>query len=154
MIIALGIRRWSAPWLRMVGTIDADESRRVEALGSHSAEKNVENTLGKNYNCLNLVVYFLNFDIICWLLHYCLICCLIFMFLMENMFWGFLDAKPCRTMMKLPQKVSFGPEACEIGPEVWFLASGFCLLRLGEPSGGNWGNPNSLPQVTALQDFV
>ena len=44
--------------------------------------------------------------------------------------------------MKLPQKASFGPETCEIGTKVWFLASGFCLLRLGDPSGGNWGNPN------------
>ena len=25
---------------------------------------------------------------------------------------------------------------------VWFLASGFCLLRPEEPSTGNWGNPN------------
>ena len=29
-----------------------------------------------------------------------------------------LDAKPCRTILKLHQKVSFGPEACEIGPKV------------------------------------
>ena len=43
-------------------------------------------------------------------------------------------------MMKLPHKVSLGPETCEIGPKVWFLASGFCLLRLGEPAGGHWGN--------------
>ena len=33
---------------------------------------------------------------------------------LETMFFGLLDAKPCRTIMKLPQKVSFGPEACEI----------------------------------------
>ena len=26
--------------------------------------------------------------------------------------------------MKLPQKSSFAPETCEIGPKVWFLASG------------------------------
>ena len=44
--------------------------------------------------------------------------------------------------MKLPQKASVGPETYEILQKVRFLASGFCLLRLGEPSGGNWGNPN------------
>ena len=33
---------------------------------------------------------------------------------LKIVFLGFLDAKPCRTIMKLPQKVSFGPEACEI----------------------------------------
>ena len=33
--------------------------------------------------------------------------------------------------MKLPQKVSLEPETCEILRKVWFLASGFCLLRLG-----------------------
>ena len=48
--------------------------------------------------------------------------------------------------MKLPQKVSFGPETYEIGPKVWFLASGFCLLRLGEPSGGSCGNPEGQAQ--------
>ena len=53
--------------------------------------------------------------------------------------------------MKLPQKVSFGPETCEIGTKVGLLASGFCLLRLGEPSGGRWGNPGGPPSVT---DFV
>ena len=37
------------------------------------------------------------------------------------MFFGLLDAKPCRTIVKSPQQVSFGPEACEIGPkvEIW-----------------------------------
>ena len=44
--------------------------------------------------------------------------------------------------MKLPQKASLGPETCEILPKVWFLASGFRLLRPGEPSTENWGNPN------------
>ena len=67
------------------------------------------------------------------------------------MFFGLLDAKPCRTIMKLPQKVSFGPETCEIGPKLWFLASGFCLLRLGEPSGGSRGNPGGPPSVTAFK---
>ena len=63
------------------------------------------------------------------------------------MCFGLLDAKPCRTIMKLPQKVSLGSEACEIGPKVWFLASGFCLLRLGEPSAGIRGNPGGPPPV-------
>ena len=62
-----------------------------------------------------------------------------------------LDAKPCRTIMKLPQKVSFEPEAGEIGPKVWFLASGFCLLRLGEPLAGTRGNPGGPPSVTAFK---
>ena len=61
---------------------------------------------------------------------------------LKTVLFELVHAKPCRTIIKLPQKVSFGPETCEIGPKVWFLASGFCLLRLGEPSGGNWGNPN------------
>ena len=52
--------------------------------------------------------------------------------------------------MKLHQKTSFGSEMCEIGPKVWFLASGFCLLRLGEPSGGNWGNPQAATGVTQM----
>ena len=72
----------------------------------------------------------------------------------ENNVFGLLDAKPYRTIVKLPQEVSFGPEACEIRPKVWFQASGFCPLRLGEPSGGNWGNPKGPPQVTTLYDAV
>ena len=52
-----------------------------------------------------------------------------------------------------PQKSSFGPETCGIGPRVWFLASGFCLLRLGEPSGGKWGKPEGRPTVTALKSL-
>ena len=55
------------------------------------------------------------------------------------MFFELLDAKPCRTILKLPQKVGFGFEMCEIGSKVWFLASGFYLLRLGEPAGGSGG---------------
>ena len=43
---------------------------------------------------------------------------------------------------EITSKISFGPETCEIRPKVWFLGSGFCLLRLKEPSGGNWGNPH------------
>ena len=31
------------------------------------------------------------------------------------MFFGLLEAKPCGTIAKLPQKDSFGPEASEIG---------------------------------------
>ena len=38
------------------------------------------------------------------------------------MIFGLLDAKPCRTIVKLPQKVSFGTETCEIEANVWFLA--------------------------------
>ena len=53
--------------------------------------------------------------------------------------------------MKLHQKASFGPEMCEIGPKVWFLASSFCLLRLGEPLAGTLGNPGGPPSVTAFQ---
>ena len=41
--------------------------------------------------------------------------------------------------MKLPQKASFEAEIYEIEPKVWFLASGLCLLRLGEPLGSSWG---------------
>ena len=59
-----------------------------------------------------------------------------------NVLLSFLAEKWYRTNMTLSQKVSSGPETCETWPKVWFLASGFCLLRLGEPSGGNWGNPN------------
>ena len=35
------------------------------------------------------------------------------------MFFGFLGAKPCRNIWKLPQKLSFGPETCEIEPKLW-----------------------------------
>ena len=37
--------------------------------------------------------------------------------------FGLLDAKPCRTIMKLHQKLSFGPETCEIEPksEQWHV---------------------------------
>ena len=61
-----------------------------------------------------------------------------------------LDAKPRRTIMKLPQKASLGPETCGIEPKFWFLASGFCLLRLGQPLGGSWGNPAGLSIAPAL----
>ena len=64
--------------------------------------------------------------------------------------FGFLDTKPCRTIMQLPQKVNFETETCEIGTKVLFLASSFCLLRLGEPSGGSWGNPAGLSIAPAL----
>ena len=72
-------------------------------------------------------------------------------FNLKTVFFELLHAKPCRTIMKLPQKVSFGPETCEIEPKLWFLASGFCLLRLGEPSSGSWGNPGGPPSVTAFK---
>ena len=32
----------------------------------------------------------------------------------NTMPFGLLHTKPCRTIMKLPQKLSFGPETCEI----------------------------------------
>ena len=70
-----------------------------------------------------------------------------------NVLLSFLAEKWYRTNMKLPQKASLGSEMCEIGPKVWFLASGFCLLRLGEPSGGSWGNPGGPPAVTAFKDL-
>ena len=35
---------------------------------------------------------------------------------MKNMFFEFLHAKPYRIIWKLPQKISFGSEMCEIGP--------------------------------------
>ena len=40
------------------------------------------------------------------------------LFCLKTLFVELLHAKPCRTVMKLPQKVSFGPEACKIGPKV------------------------------------
>ena len=60
-----------------------------------------------------------------------------------NVLFSFLAEKWYRTNMKLPQEASFGPETCETRPKAWFLASGFCLMRLGgtlrpvpgEPSG-------------------
>ena len=67
------------------------------------------------------------------------------------MFFELLDAKPCKTIMKLLQKVFFEPETCESPPKLWFLASGFCLLRLGEPSAGTLGNPGGPPAVTAFK---
>ena len=69
---------------------------------------------------------------------------------MESRVFGLLDAKPYRTMMKLPPKVIFDPETCEIGPKVGLQSCPDLLLRLGEPSGGNWGNPGGPPTVTAL----
>ena len=69
------------------------------------------------------------------------------------MFFELLDAKPCRTIMKLLQKVSFESETCEVALKLWFLASGFCLLRLGNPQaaaggtleGGAQSQPFKLP---------
>ena len=75
-------------------------------------------------------------------------------FLMETVFFRLLDAKPCRTIMKLPQKVSLGFETCEIAQKVWFLASGFCLLKLGETSAGSWGNPAGVSTAPALLEVV
>ena len=69
---------------------------------------------------------------------------------MENLFFELLDAKPYRIIKKFHQKLNLGPETSEIQPKVWFLASGFCLLRLGEPSSGSWGNPAVLSIAPAL----
>ena len=71
-------------------------------------------------------------------------------FSLKTVFFELLHAKPYTTNMKLPQKVKFGPETCEIAPKDWFLASGFCLLRLGEPLAGTPVNPNGRQQVTAF----
>ena len=68
-----------------------------------------------------------------------------------NVLLSFLAEKEYRTNIKLPQKASFGPETCEIEPKVWFLASGFCFLRLGTPLAGTRGNPNAPQQVTAFK---
>ena len=40
------------------------------------------------------------------------------MFISELCFFELLHPKPCRIIWKLHQKLSFGPEACEIGPKV------------------------------------
>ena len=69
-----------------------------------------------------------------------------------NVLLNFLAEKIYRTNMKLPQQASFGPEMCEIGLRVWFLASGFCHPRLGEPSARFRGNPNGASRSTALQE--
>ena len=65
---------------------------------------------------------------------------------LKFVFFELLHAKPCRTIMKLLQKVSFGPEACEIepksltsvmsGPPV--KAGGSLRRQLGEPWEGGW----------------
>ena len=39
-------------------------------------------------------------------------------FVEKTLLSGFLEAKPCRTIMELPQHVSFGPEPCEIEAKV------------------------------------
>ena len=38
---------------------------------------------------------------------------------LKTMFFELLHAKPCRTIMRLHQKLSFGPETCEIEPTLW-----------------------------------
>ena len=58
---------------------------------------------------------------------------------LKAVFFKLLHEKPCRTIMKLPQKINFEPETCEIAPKFWFLASGFCLLRLGNPQAAAGG---------------
>ena len=57
------------------------------------------------------------------------------------MFFGLLDAKPCRTMMKLLQKVILKPETCEIEPKVCFLASGFWSPEAGGTLRRQLGEP-------------
>ena len=52
--------------------------------------------------------------------------------------------------MKLPQRASLGSETYEIGPKVWFLASGFCLLRLGGTLRAELGEPKWARRSTAL----
>ena len=46
----------------------------------------------------------------------------------KTLLFGFLHAKPCRTIMKLPQKVSFGSERCKIGPKLWLRSCPDLLL--------------------------
>ena len=36
----------------------------------------------------------------------------------KTVLFELLHAKPCRTIMKLPQKVSLGPDMCEIEPQL------------------------------------
>ena len=55
----------------------------------------------------------------------------------QNLVVGLLDAKPCRTITKLPQKVSLGSGTRKIGRKVWFLASGSVSLGWGNPHGGS-----------------
>ena len=55
-------------------------------------------------------------------MHLYVIFCLQTMFFYSfNVLLNFLAEKLYRTNMKSPQKASFGPETCEIGPRVWFL---------------------------------
>ena len=37
---------------------------------------------------------------------------------LKTVFFELLHAKPCRIIWKFPQKLSFEPEMCEIGPKV------------------------------------
>ena len=61
---------------------------------------------------------------------------ILILFCFETVFFGLLDAKPYRTIMKLPQKLSFGPEACEIWPKVGTWTCPSC------PKSSKWGrNP-------------
>ena len=50
-----------------------------------------------------------------WMKTYFLIFCMIFKsFGLKTVFFELLHAKPCRTIMKSPQKVSFGPERTKL----------------------------------------
>ena len=42
--------------------------------------------------------------------------------------FGLLDARPCRTIMKVPQKLSFGNEVCEIRLKFWLRSCPDLLL--------------------------
>ena len=46
------------------------------------------------------------------------------------MFLGLLDAKPCRTIIKLPQKVSLGTEAAVIIPRINYITAIITLTAL------------------------
>ena len=47
---------------------------------------------------------------------------------LKTLLFGLLDAKPCRTIIKLPQKVSVGAETCEIWPKLWLRSCPDLLL--------------------------
>ena len=57
-------------------------------------------------------------------------------------------------LMKLRQKVSFETKTCEIAPKLWFLASGFCLLRLGNPQAAAGGTLEGGAQSQPLRNCI
>ena len=52
------------------------------------------------------------------------------------MFFRLLDTKPYRTIMKLPRKLSFGTETCEIEPKVVIWSCPDLPRPVQEESGG------------------